>query len=415
MVALAAGAGQGREGRHPLVEPVERAQRHVLHLAPARGVLGVVEGAGARRLHEARPRDEAHAQRRPAARRRRARRLQGAAEVRRGHQGVLRRAARRRALLGRRHRPARLRHARAGRQGPGTGRRPRGGARQAPVRGEEADLGDRERRRRPARGRLARGHRGDDQARLPRAGVDVQALGRRSARRRRLPVHVPRRPGLPGRPRRRRSHEDLADLRPDQGLGRERAQARRPGPRAAAGVRGLARAPRTGPVSPTPSRIACDCSRVRGRHAGSRRSPYHRAASARRTSISTPAPPAGTSPDRTSRIVAQVWPMSAHQSRAGTATWKTTSSSVVRPPLVTVASRRPSAATMPRPSQAQLPHQVRPPASTRVGGRRGVRRTGGPCGSRRRRRARPRGRRRARRASCGRPRAAVRRSARTSA
>ena len=71
-----------------------------------------------RRLYEARPHAEAHAHRRPAARRRRARRLQGAAEVRRRHQGVLRRAARRRALLGRCHRPARLRHARPGREGP---------------------------------------------------------------------------------------------------------------------------------------------------------------------------------------------------------------------------------------------------------------------------------------------------------
>ena len=54
---LAAGPGQARGRRHQLVEPVERAQRPVLHQPAARAVHGLVEVAGARRLRQARPRD----------------------------------------------------------------------------------------------------------------------------------------------------------------------------------------------------------------------------------------------------------------------------------------------------------------------------------------------------------------------
>ena len=51
---LAAGPRQARRGRHRLVEPVERAQRALLHQPAAREVPRQLEGIGARRLHEAR-------------------------------------------------------------------------------------------------------------------------------------------------------------------------------------------------------------------------------------------------------------------------------------------------------------------------------------------------------------------------
>ena len=60
----------------------------------------------------------------------------------------------------------------------------------------------------------------DAASRLPRARRRAAPLGRRPARRGRVPVHVPRRPGVPGRPRRRRPDPYLAGLRRVARLGR---------------------------------------------------------------------------------------------------------------------------------------------------------------------------------------------------
>ena len=83
-----------------------------------------------------------------------------------------------------------------------------------------------------------------------------------------------------------------------------------------------------GAVSPTASRIAWRSGIVRRRQFGSRRSPYHVRASFQSRTRSTPAPGViwrcshqakTSSSDRKRRIVAQVKPMSRHQSRAETA------------------------------------------------------------------------------------------------
>ena len=171
-------------------------------------------------------------------------------------------------------------------------------------------------------------------------------------------------------------------------------------------------------VRPTSASSRCDSSRVRGRQSGSSRSPYQVAASASScwTLISSPSPPASSS-DRRSRIVRQVNSMSSHQWRAGTATSNSPSSATwpsrtcsVTSPLVKTASRSPSAATMPSPSHAQLPHHELP-VRRRPASRHGVPRTDAPCGPARRG-ARRRGAARARRAGDRRRRQAARRSRR---
>ena len=80
---------------------------------------------------------------------------------------------------------------------------------------------------------------------VPRPGRRAASLGRRSARRRGVPVHLPRGHGLSRRPRRRRPHPRLPDLRPLGRLGRSRTDAtRRPRcPRPAPERRGAPTAP----------------------------------------------------------------------------------------------------------------------------------------------------------------------------
>ena len=57
LVASLQDLAKARGRRHQLVEPVERAQRPVLHQPAARAVQGLLEVAGARRVRQARPRD----------------------------------------------------------------------------------------------------------------------------------------------------------------------------------------------------------------------------------------------------------------------------------------------------------------------------------------------------------------------
>ena len=69
----------------------------------------------------------------------------------------------------------------------------------------QADLGDRDRRRRCARRRGPRHEPGRAARGVPYAGPPAAPLAARPARRRRVPVHVPRGHGVPRRPRRRRA------------------------------------------------------------------------------------------------------------------------------------------------------------------------------------------------------------------
>ena len=298
-----------RGRRHQLVEPVERAQRPVLHQPAARAVQGLLEVAGARRLRQARPRHARRAQARPAAGRRRARRPEERAQVRHLDLRVLRRPARRRRLQRRRLRPAPVLQARQRRQRPRRGGQPRGrsstGARARkgkPIWVTESGVGG------PHVGDAALAQGREHPRRLPGPQRVAAPLERRPARGRRLPVHLPRRPGLPGRAGRREAEQGMAGLRPVQGVGR-RAQARRPGARAAGrlhgpdarrwaarsttSARGWPATPRASPPtsSPTtPSALAMFDATVR-RAPGRRRDPLPRqCADLRRRSTSAPAP-----------------------------------------------------------------------------------------------------------------------------
>ena len=143
---------------------------------------------------------------RPAAGRRRARRPRGRAQVRHLDLRVLRRPARRRRLQRRRLRPARILQARRRRRRPGRGRRPRRGPRPArrarsgkPIWVTESGVGG------PHVGDERSPKRREHPGRLPGPQRVAAPLERRPARGRRLPVHLPRRPGLPGRPGRRQA------------------------------------------------------------------------------------------------------------------------------------------------------------------------------------------------------------------
>ena len=138
-------------------------------------------------------------------RRRRARRARGRAQVGSVDQEFFDGAARRRGL----HAVVFAQHAYAERgderRRPRRGRAARGRPRQAPVRARASRSGS-PRPASAARTSATSARPRDASIRADCRALDVAAapLGRRPARRGRLPVHVPRRPGLPGRPRRRR-------------------------------------------------------------------------------------------------------------------------------------------------------------------------------------------------------------------